>query len=208
MIKCKYQLIKPIKIGVKILKNDLRIEKTRNLIIETFKTLLCEKDYEDITIKELTEKAKINKSTFYRHYSSLDKLMDTLQDEIVYEFMKRIADYKVPEQLEEINKEFFLFSEENDKIYEKMIFNKNYEYLKQKTINNFMNKVWKSSEFFKKLSAGKKNIFLTYIQTTGLEIYKQWVLDNKKIPLEEIIELSNRIIRDGVQVFLEDNKNF
>lgn len=208
MIKCKYQLIKPIKIGVKILKNDLRIEKTRNLIIETFKTLLCEKDYEDITIKELTEKAKINKSTFYRHYSSLDKLMDTLQDEIVYEFMKRIADYKVPEQLEEINKEFFLFSEENDKIYEKMIFNKNYEYLKQKTINNFMNKVWKSSEFFKKLSAGKKNIFLTYIQTTGLEIYKQWVLDNKKIPLEEIIELSNRIICDGVQVFLEDNKNF
>ena len=190
------------------MKNDLRIEKTRNLIIETFKTLLCEKDYEDITIKELTEKAKINKSTFYRHYSSLDKLMDTLQDEIVYEFMKRIADYKVPEQLEEINKEFFLFSEENDKIYEKMIFNKNYEYLKQKTINNFMNKVWKSSEFFKKLSAGKKNIFLTYIQTTGLEIYKQWVLDNKKIPLEEIIELSNRIICDGVQVFLEDNKNF
>ena len=87
MIKCKYQLIKPIKIGVKILKNDLRIEKTRNLIIETFKTLLCEKDYEDITIKELTEKAKINKSTFYRHYSSLDKLMDTLQDEIVYKFM-------------------------------------------------------------------------------------------------------------------------
>ena len=190
----KYELIKPINIGVRILKKDLRIEKTRNLIIETFKNLLYEKNYEDITIKELTEKAKINKSTFYRHYSSLDKLLDILQNEISAEFIQRIADYKVPEHLAEINREFFLFSEENDKIYEKMIFNGNYEYMKQRTINNVMDKVWKSSDFFKKLSAGKKNIFLTYIQTTGIEIYKQWVLDNKKIPLEEIIELSNRII--------------
>ncbi|MGT2637860.1 TetR/AcrR family transcriptional regulator [Streptococcus ratti] len=146
----------------KEMKKDLRVEKTTDLIIETFKKLLYKKDYEDITIKELTEKAKINKSTFYRHYRSLDDLLSILQAEISHEFMQRIDNYKIPEQLAEINREFFLFSESKDKIYEKMIFNKNYEYMKQKTINIVMDKVWRASDFFKKLSPDRKNIFLIY----------------------------------------------
>lgn len=43
---------------------DIRIEKTRQSIINAFIELRSHKELERITIKELCEKAQINKSTF------------------------------------------------------------------------------------------------------------------------------------------------
>ena len=47
---------------------DLRIEKTRQSIVNAFIALRSRKPLEKITVKELCEKAQINKSTFYFHY--------------------------------------------------------------------------------------------------------------------------------------------
>ena len=40
---------------------DLRIVKTIEGIKSAFEELICEKDYEKITVKELCDKARINK---------------------------------------------------------------------------------------------------------------------------------------------------
>ncbi|WP_105123591.1 TetR/AcrR family transcriptional regulator, partial [Streptococcus suis] len=165
---------------------DLRVEKTRKLIIDTYRRLLEMKDIEAITVKELSEKARINKSTFYRHFQSLDSLITLIEDEVATNFMTLIADYKIPEQLAEINRAFFIFSETNDTIYEKLIFHKNYEYIKIRTINKVMDRIWKKSSFYLNLPQHKQSILLTFVKTTGVEIYKQWVQDNKRIPLEDV----------------------
>ena len=44
---------------------DIRIEKTKTALHNTFLELRSRKPLEKITIKELCEKAQINKSTFY-----------------------------------------------------------------------------------------------------------------------------------------------
>ena len=64
---------------------DLRIEKTRNSIVNTFLELRSKKDLEKITVKELCEKAQINKSTFYSHYHDIYDLSEHLEDEVVRE---------------------------------------------------------------------------------------------------------------------------
>ena len=46
---------------------DLRVVKTIEGIKAAFEELICEKNYEQITVKELCDKARINKKTFY-HY--------------------------------------------------------------------------------------------------------------------------------------------
>ena len=40
-----------------------------------------ERDIGRITVKELTEKAEINKTTFYAHYETLPDLVNTLEAE-------------------------------------------------------------------------------------------------------------------------------
>lgn len=52
-------------------------KRTRNLIIETFLTLLDKKEVQKITVKELVECCEINRNTFYYHFKDLDDLLDT-----------------------------------------------------------------------------------------------------------------------------------
>ena len=48
-------------------KKDLRVQRTRQFIRKTFEEMICEMDYEQISIKELAQRAKINRKTFYLH---------------------------------------------------------------------------------------------------------------------------------------------
>lgn len=50
---------------------DIRVEKTRQSIINAFIELRSHRELERITIKELCERARINKSTFYSHYQDI-----------------------------------------------------------------------------------------------------------------------------------------
>jgi len=62
---------------------DLRVVKTRANIKNTFIELLSEKEFNKITIQNILDKALINRSTFYKHYSDKYELAEQLIDEIV-----------------------------------------------------------------------------------------------------------------------------
>lgn len=56
--------------------NDPRVIRTRQLIINAFADLLRQKDFNSITISDITKKATINRSTFYAHFSDKYALVD------------------------------------------------------------------------------------------------------------------------------------
>lgn len=64
-------------------KTDLRVVKTRANIRNTFIELLSEKDFNEITIQNILDKALINRSTFYKHYSDKYELAEQLINEIM-----------------------------------------------------------------------------------------------------------------------------
>lgn len=69
---------------------DLRIEKTKKCIINAFIGLRSKKELEKITVKELCERAQINKSTFYTHYHDIYDLSEQLESELVTSLMKEL----------------------------------------------------------------------------------------------------------------------
>ena len=56
-------------------KEDLRVRKTKKAIAEAFMALLEEKNYDEITVNELCDRAGVRRTTFYKHYK--DKLFKT-----------------------------------------------------------------------------------------------------------------------------------
>lgn len=52
-----------------VLVMDIRVVKTKRSIINSFLEIRSKKAIEKITVKELCEKAEINKSTFYTHFN-------------------------------------------------------------------------------------------------------------------------------------------
>jgi AcrR family transcriptional regulator len=55
---------------------DLRVQRTRRLIQEAFIALTVEKGFAAVTVRDITERAMINRSTFYRHYLDKYDLLD------------------------------------------------------------------------------------------------------------------------------------
>ncbi len=49
-------------------KEDLRVKKTKKGLYEALMTLLSEKTFDAITVRELCDTANIRRATFYKHY--------------------------------------------------------------------------------------------------------------------------------------------
>lgn len=70
---------------------DLRVKKTKRAIRSAFYSLIREKPLEKITVREIAERAEINKTTFYAHYETVYDLVDQLEREAVEEILKEIS---------------------------------------------------------------------------------------------------------------------
>ena len=62
-------------------KEDPRVRKTRRLLRDALVSLILEKDYASVSIKEITSRADVAYITFFRHYESIDHLLMEVLDE-------------------------------------------------------------------------------------------------------------------------------
>ena len=57
-------------------KIDRRVKRSQNLLGEALMSLVLEKGYEAVTIRDITERADVAYVTFFRHYKSKDELLE------------------------------------------------------------------------------------------------------------------------------------
>ena len=78
---------------------DRRIGRTRKALIEALIELGLEQGFESIKIKEITERANIGNSTFYRHYKDKNDLLRShlseIQGEIAREMYPEMTHYEL-----------------------------------------------------------------------------------------------------------------
>jgi AcrR family transcriptional regulator len=61
---------------------DLRVRRTRKLLLQAFIELTVEKGFAVLTVRDITERAMVNRSTFYRHFLDKYDLLETYLNEI------------------------------------------------------------------------------------------------------------------------------
>lgn len=83
--------------GMYISMKDPRNSRTCKSIVKAFKELLKEKDYEKISISDITRRAEINRKTFYYHFKDIHDLVVWTFDNEAIEHMRKfdmVTDYK------------------------------------------------------------------------------------------------------------------
>ena len=80
-------------------KEDRRIRRTKRLLRQALAEIMNEKEFKDITVKEITDRADLNRGTFYFHYTDTYDLRNQIEDELVEELKEAIAEFQ-PEQAE------------------------------------------------------------------------------------------------------------
>ncbi len=180
---------------------DLRVQKTIENIDRTFCTLLLEKDYDQISVTDICTRAKIQRKTFYTYYPSVDALLREKLDDMSKGYIERIRHFSVPEQIAEINREFYRYSAEQGELYERIVCSAAYRAIGSGLLNELVRKTWQDSPWFKKLRECEQNILLTFIYSTGAGLYRQWVDDGKTIPMEEMALFAEQLLEQGIHGF-------
>lgn len=75
---------------------DPRILRTRKLIMDAFIELSMKKEFKDITIKDITNAATINRATFYYHFvDKYDLLEKVLSESVMRKVIQEVSTHEV-----------------------------------------------------------------------------------------------------------------
>lgn len=178
------------------LKTDRRILRTKRMIRDALTVLMEEKGFEGITIRDLTEKADINRGTFYLHYRDKYDLLEQSEDEIfqeIQEFMKDLNPREIisanlrGEPLPFVVK-LFEYMRENGR-FMKLILGPQGDLAFQVKFKEFM-----KENFLKKLQTitNEKDILvpvdylMAYVTSAHLGVIQQWLADDLKDSPQEM----------------------
>lgn len=98
-------------------RTDRRVMKTKRALFEAFDRIAQEKDYGKITISELAREADVDRKTFYLHYSSIEDMIDDrvgelvggILDEVELDMQRRLQDCESEEGSESVKPDARVF---------------------------------------------------------------------------------------------------
>ena len=176
---------------------DLRVTKTLEAIDVTFREMMLEKGFAAITVKELCERARINKKTFYRYYETLEDLLAEVMATYAASWRKRTGHLRMPQDVAQITREFFLFGAEQDALYDTITCDPAWDAIQRSLQDDA------SGEHAELTPDGytPERWHLVYAWQSGavLAMYRAWVADGKVMPVEEVAELAVSLVCRGFE---------
>lgn len=178
-------------------KQESRYANTASLMDEALLLLLEQKDFDRITVKELCQKAGVNRTTFYLHYENMNDLLEETVDLISERFKESLAAIPPGNTSREVlTSEKYLrpylgFIKANMRAY-RVIHLKDHLFQSQKTFESFYQSVFSPAlTHFGVSESEKKYVFAFYTQGT-VAIIGKWLEDNCRDDIDMIIDLIAR----------------
>lgn len=175
-------------------KEDFRVKRTKKNIKEGFMTLMKDKPYNKITIKEITEKAEVNRNTFYLHYLDKDDLLDKLMNDSFQKMTDRMKTDQVM-NIRELNYDIFykvvmnqfIAVEEDLEFFNLILGDDSIPYLQSKFVNvikTHMSQGQKKDDMVK-----LKLAYIEYLSSGLTGLIKFWLKNKSQYTIEEMTEL-------------------
>lgn len=178
-------------------KQEAKYFHTASLMDEALLLLLEQKDFDRITVKEVCQKAGVNRTTFYLHYESMNDLLEETIDMINKKFSESLSSISADDPRSEVLtsekylRPYLTFIKDNMRAY-RVIHQKDHLFNSQKTFNSFYQSIFSPAlSHFGVDENEKKYVFAFYTQGT-VAIIGKWLEDNCKDDIDLIIDLIMR----------------
>ena len=166
-------------------KVDPRVKRTRRLLRDALVSLILEKDFASISIKEITERAEVAYITFFRHFESLDQLLMEILDEGLGELQDHIetlAKQSETSALETEGRLIFEYIEQKADLFRILFKSQSVTRVRKKVVKNiaviFQKSCLPLARSGNPIASG---MLSNYIATSLLALIEWW-LDNKMKP--------------------------
>jgi AcrR family transcriptional regulator len=168
------------------LKVDPRVRRTRRLLREALASLMLEKDFASISIKEITERAEVAYITFFRHYESLDQLLMEVLDEGLVELMgyiEALAKQSETSALETEGRLIFEYIGQKADLFRILFKSQSVTRVRKKVVRNIAAIFQKSCLPLARLGNPTATAILSNHIATSLLALIEWWLDNNMRPV-------------------------
>ena len=167
---------------------DRRVKRTKKALRDCLFQLLDEKSVEDITVKELTAMADINRSTFYFYYKDIEDMIVQIQNEIYAVFERDVirsaTQFITREDFVQYLIRFLTFCKEREKICKFVMNNDPKNNLAKRIKNGLMMCIPDTKKVF---AEDDPKRYLTDYAVAGFwQLILQWMYDGMKIPPNEM----------------------
>ena len=118
-------------------KLDPRVQRTKRMFEDAILELLSEKEFQKITVQEITKRASLNRATFYLHYYDKNELLEQYLDSALKDLREsvKIPDYEFTYNCEQPHPTFVRLLEkmmENSRFYKIMLAEEKIPYFTEK----------------------------------------------------------------------------
>lgn len=167
---------------------DRRVKRTKRVLRECLFELLENATIDEITVKQLTERADVNRSTFYFYYKDIEDMMMQIQNEIFDVFYETVitpqASFVTVEDFTEYILRFFCFCKEYENICKFVVSNDPNNFLSKKIRDALTEHIPDSHKVF---TAEEPRRYLTCFAVAAIwETVLQWMYDGMTVPADEM----------------------
>lgn len=183
-------------------KEDRRVRRTKKLLTQALTELLQKKQVNEITVKELTDLADMNRGTFYMYYKDIFDMREKIEDELFQKLdvIAQSHEHGDPtQQVKPILLDLFRFIEENQEMCRVLLspngdmnfLHRLYEAIRERSLE-----IWKDQMG----SLGEKEFDYRYsfVIFGCAGMIRAWVNRNCQETDMQMAELADRMIRRGI----------
>ena len=166
-------------------KVDPRVKRTRRLLRDALVSLILEKDFASITIREITERAGVAYITFFRQFESIDQLLMEVLDEGLAEllgYIETLAKQSETFALETEGRLIFEHIEQNADLFRILIKSQSVTRVRKKVVRNIAGIFQKSCLPLARSGNPMATAILSNHIATSLLALIEWWLDNNRRP--------------------------
>ena len=158
----------------------------------------------DITVREISEKADINRGTFYLHYRDIFDLMEQIENELLEELEDVLNHFKASDLLSNpalvFTRVFQLVKENSDMVSiligqngDINFVNRLKDIVREKCLKDWM-------EVFRSGNAAAFDAFFSFIVSGCIGLVQYWLQTGLKETPEQMAKLTEHIITKGIGV--------
>lgn len=187
---------------------DRRVRKTRKQLRDCLVELLKKKKVQDITVRELTEMADLNRGTFYLHYKDVFDLLEKTENELLEDFNQLVSRHNASDLKQH---PFTIFNEIYSLVYcnaglveillgengDLNFLNRLKQIIREKCLSDWI-------DVFRTGNPAVFEAFLSFIVIGCLGLVQYWLKNGLKETPEQLARLTEQIITQGIGVLETD----
>ena len=185
---------------------DERYSTAEDAIFDAFFALLKEKEFDKITVADVSKKAGVVRSTFYNHYENVPALVEAAEDRTIRDIFRMMESFH-PKDDRSICNSYFLaicnYTRKNPFVAN-LLKSPRGDAFFEKAITMFHEYVTKlsSASLDRKASDGSFSFLIAGMIGTTIGILHKWISDDFSEPAEKISDILTQIFLAGFLPYL------